>query len=237
MKRKAMAIGDGERTCIYCRRDSSTSVSIPHVYPECIARNNATLPIGVECDDCNSRAGKLDQAVCSHQRIGKIGFVRGVPGKDGHIRRRHGLMTRDAATGNIVVEGVSKVLSFNDNTLEIAAPAEPQLDDERFRRGLYHIGLNHLALVAGSRVALEPRYDAVRNYVRYNRPRRAWQYAQVPHDEGDVRGQLGCRYLRTGAGTVVRIMTFCDDFYVNLEGDGQLGAWARRWLPSTNGVL
>lgn len=237
MASKALAIGMNEFTCIYCKRDSRASRSRPHVFPECIAENPITLPVGVECDDCNSKAGKLEQAICQHQRIGKVAFIRGVPGKGGHVRRRHGVMKRDPATGNISVEGISKVISHEEGRIEIAAPDERLLDDGRFRRGLYHIALNHLALVAGSSMALEPRFDGVRRYVRLGDPKKSWRYAQVPYDDASHRKELGCRFLRSEAGTVIKVMTFLDDFFVNLEGDEQLEAWGRQWLPRHAGFL
>ncbi|MES2124320.1 MAG: hypothetical protein V4503_06480 [Gemmatimonadota bacterium] len=146
-------------------------------------------------------------------------------------------MTRDSLTGNITVEGISKIVSQEEGKLEIAAPDEPLLDDLRFRRGLYHIALNHLALVAGSSVALEARFDGVRHYIRRGDPRRAWRYAQVMHDDNEHRKELGCRFLRGEAGTVIKIMTFIDDFFVNLDGDEHLEAWVRQWLPRNTGIL
>lgn len=237
MANKTLAIGMNEFTCIYCKLDSSASRSRPHVFPECIAENPGTLPVGVECDDCNSKASKLEQAICQHQRIGKVAFVRGVRGKGGHARRRHGVMTRDPVSGNISVEGISKVISHEGGRIEIAAPDEPLLDDGRFRRGLYHIALNHLALVAGSSVALEPRFDGVRQYIQRGDPKRTWRYAQVMHDDNKHRKELGCRFLRGEAGTVIKIMTFIDDFFVNLEGDEHLEPWVRQWLPRHAGLV
>jgi hypothetical protein len=116
-------------------------------------------------------------------------------------------------------------------------PDVSEFDDGRFRRALHHIGLNHLALVAGAAVARHARYDSVRRYVRFGQPPVPWKYVQFQLPDDESRKELGCSHIKWEAGTIIRIRAFIDDFYVDLEGGTFLETWARRTLPPDAGIL
>jgi hypothetical protein len=234
MRERSPIIAGHETVCIYCSGDSSSSRSLAHVYPQSIARNAMALPRGTECDDCNERNGRLDQELQNHTRIGSPIIHRGIAGKHGP-RQRIGNVSRNPITGDVTAHAVGHA-EYNDGTLEIQLPALAPLDMGRFRRALHHIGLNHIALICGPSVARERRYDRVRRYVRYG-DGQPWAYGQFMYPDDARRPELGCSHLRSETGSLVRIRTFIDDFYVELEGLGTLAGFVERALPRTAGLI
>ena len=50
--------------CIFCKKDSSDSVSIEHIIPESLGNKKSTLPKGAVCDSCNNYfASKIEKHV------------------------------------------------------------------------------------------------------------------------------------------------------------------------------
>lgn len=237
MHREPVVGADDAGACIYCFHDASKSSRRAHVYPTALYDNSMTLPSGVECDSCNEFAGSLEQALLSHNRIGPLIMVRGIPGRDGKTRRRIGDIQRDPASGGIRFHAVGRLSEPTSDGISIQFPDNIQLDEGRFRRALYHIGLNHLALVAGARLAREPKFNPVRRFVRYGEAAGAWRYAQTMYPDDYRRTDVGCHYLRGQPGTKIQIRTFIDDFFVDLEGSADLERWAGQTLPSGTGVL
>jgi len=154
----------------------------------------------------------------------------GVPGKRGRPRRGHGFIEKDAH-GNVTFRGAAKVVKFSEEKLELEYPDIAPLNEDRFRRALCHIALNYLAYEAGASVALQSRFDPVRNYVRRGSGA-AWPYAQFMHPDHPIRTRLGCHRFRSELNEIVQIKTYVDDFYVDLESRADfLPIWAARTLP------
>jgi len=237
MPRTPVVGQDDAGTCIYCYGDATTSRRRAHVYPVALFDNNMTLPAGVECDSCNAFAGTLERALLSHNRIGPQIVLRGIRGRGGRIRKRIGDIQRDPETGDVRFHRVGKLMEATSSEISIQLPDNVPLDDGRFRRALYHIGLNHLALVAGARIAREPRFHPVRRFVRFGENATVWKYAQSMYPDGERRTELGCSYLRDQPGTKIRIRTYIDDFFIDLDGSADLSGWAERVLPSGTGIL
>lgn len=234
MPKKSMgfAYSDPIKLCIYCERDSSRSVRQAHVYPQCLYFNDVTLPLGAECDDCNEYHGQLEQALLWHNRIWPIIMMKGIPGKDQKARKQLNYITRNRQTGDIKILKRGKLLSASDGQLQIQLPDPGNFDDPAFRRALYHIAYNHLALLAGVSEVLRPEYRLVRRYIRYSEGRKKWPYAQYMYPEQERPRNLGVSWLREAPGTIVQIKTFLDDFYVELTGEGISSWWIASRLPS-----
>lgn len=92
--------------CIFCKSDSSNSVSVEHVIPESLGNDHAILPKGVVCDSCNNYfASKVEKPVLESEEFTRLRFSQLLKSKKGRIpetevffgkhkvkARRHGLL-------------------------------------------------------------------------------------------------------------------------------------------------
>lgn len=164
-------------TCIYCKSNSSASTGVPHVLPEVLAQNELTLPVGSECDACNNYFGnKLDINLARYPDVAFAIQLLGAPGKRGKPREKLGGLTRQRVDEQTVrlgmkVRGRLRVQHDGRHIIEGRVPPEPGFDFRCFRRALHHVGLNYVAAAAGPLAALDPKYDAVRRYIKNPSPR------------------------------------------------------------------
>jgi hypothetical protein len=214
-------------TCIYCKRDSSTSRGIPHVMPEVLVQNQLTLPIGAKCDACNGYAGnKLEINMARYPAIAFAIQFLGAPGKRGRPRDEIGGIGRqrvDAEHVRVHFKGRGGSLTRSDGRLifEGRATAPPDFDFLKFRRALHHIGLNFVAAKQGVHVALDPKYDPVRRYVKNPLPRsESWPYGQL--NKKEVLRMTGVGFLEYEEAEFVGIHIFQTMFVVDLLNSGPL---------------
>lgn len=70
--------------CIFCKKDSSDSVSIEHVIPESLGNKKFTLPKGAVCDSCNNYfASKVEKYVLETDEFKNIRSNQEIKNKKG----------------------------------------------------------------------------------------------------------------------------------------------------------
>lgn len=211
--------------CIYCQNDSSSSVSTPHIVPEAFISNDTTLAVGVECDECNSYASQLENAFIHHNRIWIPIMAMQVPGKSGKIREKLGFYRKGKEKGKIIFTFRKEWINDDDNGRHIQSPNPSEFDELKFRRCLGHITLNYIAWKLGWAVALEPRFDRLRRFVRYGNRYSMWPYGQVSFEDIKFRKKLSLGLVDCSPGLFVRLESYIDDFYVDPLNEGGLEDW------------
>lgn len=72
--------------CIFCKHDSSTSVSVEHIVPESLGNIDHVLPVGVVCDGCNQYfARKVERQLLESPMFRLLRADMAIPNKRGRI--------------------------------------------------------------------------------------------------------------------------------------------------------
>lgn len=72
--------------CIFCKHDSSTSVSVEHIVPESLGNIDHVLPVGVVCDGCNQYfARKVERPLLESPMFRLLRADMAIPNKRGRI--------------------------------------------------------------------------------------------------------------------------------------------------------
>ena len=72
--------------CVFCKRDSSTSISIEHIVPESLGNLAHVLPAGVVCDVCNQYfARKIERPLLESPVFRLLRADMAVPNKRGRV--------------------------------------------------------------------------------------------------------------------------------------------------------
>lgn len=216
-----------QQRCIYCLRGSSATVGYAHVFPEALVPEGPTLPLGAVCDHCNHYIGaNLETALIGHPLIAFPIQMVGLPGKKGKARKKLGIFERGIESDMVVTFPVARPsLSVDPNDDRIARfsfSATPSSVGEmdRLRRALHHIALNLWALNRGVESALEPRFNAVRHYVRRPRPRERWPFVQLVQQLTFFENGVGARRVPFEGAELMRIRIFNTEFWVDLLNTG-----------------
>jgi hypothetical protein len=217
--------------CIYCKGDSSSSRGVPHVLPEALSKNELKLPRGVECDGCNQYAGRrLESNLIRYPQVAFAIQFLGAPGKRGVTRQQIGGIRRERVDSNSVrvslkLKGQPTVTANDKLRIESRIVPERQFNPLAFRRVLHHAGLNLVAALNGVDSALEPKYDAVREYVRNPKPANAsWAYGQIDGKGNDIPRLIGCGFADFEDTELARLQVFQIQFFIDLLNTGALEA-------------
>lgn len=170
--RKPLRVGP----CIYCRSEAGPFRSEEHVYPQGLGQDEIVLPPGFVCDPCNNALAPVDSYIVESP-IAVMRILAGGPTKTGKYQ--------SAKFQNVSVEKVSPhKLSFDikgkddeswqhkelpDGTHEIKMQfkSKEKLNAELLGRGMCKIALAMLAYKHHPSLALDPKYDEVRRFVRH----------------------------------------------------------------------
>jgi HNH endonuclease len=72
--------------CIFCKQDSSTSVSVEHIIPESLGNIDHVLPVGAVCDGCNQYfARKVERQLLESPMFRLLRADMAIPNKRGRI--------------------------------------------------------------------------------------------------------------------------------------------------------
>lgn len=72
--------------CIFCKHDSSNSVSVEHIVPESLGNIDHMLPVGVVCDGCNQYfARKVERQLLESPMFRLLRADMAIPNKRGRI--------------------------------------------------------------------------------------------------------------------------------------------------------
>lgn len=74
--------------CIFCKSDSSASVSLEHMVPESMGNVDHVLPLGAVCDSCNQYfARKIERPLLDSPLFRQVRARMEVPNKRGRVPR------------------------------------------------------------------------------------------------------------------------------------------------------
>lgn len=80
--------------CIFCKNDSSSSVSREHIIPESLGNTMHTLPPGVVCDACNNYfSRKVEKPFLESESVRALRFEQALVSKKGKIPSLTGIIT------------------------------------------------------------------------------------------------------------------------------------------------
>ncbi len=121
-------------------------------------------------------------------------------------------------------------ITMKDGKAMVQLPNSKEFNDLKFRRCLYHIGFNYACWKFWQKVLLEKRFDNVRRYVRKGKPKGSWMYAQVSYADDLIRKRCEIAWIKDAPGLVIKLESFVDDFYMDLEQDSKFEVWVREHL-------
>lgn len=228
--------------CIYCRANSSNSRGVPHVFPEAFGKNDVVLPVGAVCDPCNQYLGhELDSVFASHPIISLLAQFLRLPGKNGKLRKRLGNVASNVQPRSITIPCAPReIVTHPDGSRSttIKPLVDSSFDLQRFRRAIYHIGLNSFALQRGPATVLDPRFDAVRAYVRNPRKGESWPFAQFVNLSATFSRDVTILVDDVSGGVFVG-MVLCAGaaFGVDLLNSAAFVPWVADHFPPSTEIL
>lgn len=174
--------------CIWCLKDV-VKENVEHIIPEALACPDRFHLVGCICERCNNNLGHLDQSVADDFDIPL--FMADVPRKKG---RRPMVSNRGNAVAKHTDEGPIFLINMENHQVQGAhnthlnkfgsskrnIRADFKVDGKsatvkftttlgespKFVRGIYKIAFSSLAYFIGAEEALNPKYNAVRDFVR-----------------------------------------------------------------------
>ena len=213
--------------CIYCLQDSSGSKKIAHIVPEGILENDEILPLGAECDSCNQYAGELEKAFIYHNRIWVPIMLARIPGKNSKLRKRMAYFEANDETKNIRVTFRDEWIKNENGRRMVCWPDPKEYCSLKFRRALYHMGMNYVVWKFGWERALDREFYETRRYVRYAKKAEEWGYGQISYPDENIRKKLSIGLVEEAPGLTVKIGLFVDDFFVDVLNTGKLNDWLK----------
>lgn len=182
-------------TCIWCKAVDAPP-SVEHIIPEALGcPPGFELTGGVVCKACNNGLGHIDSAVVDEFDF--VVFGANIPRKGGRapeVRSRGNVIATRGADGpemhfnmephSITVPGGGTLSPYKGKPRNIKAQFEvvgmlakvgfevPFGQGPKFVRGLHKIALSSLAYFLVLELALESKFDAVRDYVRHGEGKR-----------------------------------------------------------------
>jgi len=183
--------------CIFCKQDSSTSITIEHIIPESLGNKEHILPPGVGCDKCNNYfARKVEGPLLSSEHFRQARFRNFVTNKEDRIPTIQGIllpgivpieMFRDKERQGIFPAGERYLNQFikslrSHSEGKLVFPVAELPDQYLMSRFLAKIALEVIA----SRLIETPdgvdevvnkcELDALRHYARFGSPPNYWPY-------------------------------------------------------------
>jgi len=173
--------------CIFCRVDSSTSVSREHIIPESLGNTSLILPKGVVCDKCNNYFSReVERPFLESEAIRVMRFHQGLESKKGRVPSLAGLITpeipaivtrfprRDFTSVAVPTESWEQVARLEGGHL-ILPVGGPAPDGQVVSRFMAKVALEAMAKrVVGhdggqEYLCDEHQLDDLRNHARYGR--------------------------------------------------------------------
>lgn len=209
------------------------------MFPEALGKSDGILPPGTECGKCNHYFGHaLDATFVTNPNIAMALQVLGIPGKKAKVRKLLGSVERgpsEPGLANLRFTLEAPKLTFSaDGAVEMQASVKVPKGFRlsAFRRALHHVAMNVVAYVEGPVVVLDPRFDAVRTYIR--RPvsaAEAWPYADDSPPTRHIPPHVGGAQVRTTRGKVMALQLFQTIYVVDLWNSGEL-----EWVAHQHGA-
>jgi hypothetical protein len=176
--------------CIFCKVESSSSVSVEHIVPESLWNTKHVLPHGVVCDTCNNYfAREIEKPFLDSAAIKQLRFLEGIPNKRGRIPAASAILmpkfpaaiTRDLkGDGPMIVdvseEAIAHLMNSSGGTLLLPMGGR-QPDDRVISRFLAKMAIEAMAYRLLSSdggvdyIAIEAQLDPLRRFARRGEPK------------------------------------------------------------------
>lgn len=206
--------------CIFCKNDSSASISVEHIVPESLGNIDHVLPVGVVCDGCNQYfARKVERQILESSMFLRLRADMAIPNKRGRIPVR------------ARAEGVDRP------------------DYRQMGRFLAKVGLEVLAFKTlsvpdwNNELVDQPALDELRRFARYNEgPNwpftvRSLHPVNAVFKDGNQSFELLHEFdilLTRSLENYLAVSIFGVEMVINLGGRENDGF--RRWLEENNWV-
>jgi hypothetical protein len=206
--------------CVYCGHETQGDEPEDHPIPQALGTSDYALPRGAVCGDCNRYfASNLDQNLCDHHHLAAFIVLWQILGTGG--RHRTAVtpdFSIDPRERRITVRPRRGEASIAETGLTIESEGNRRFCPWRFSRGLHRIGLGVLAMQAGMDVALDPKYDAVRRYIRKPASRREfWPTCQ--RIAGGLLPRIHVAFAIGERATYFYVNFVVSEFLVALDGN------------------
>lgn len=193
--------------CIFCKKDSSGSISCEHIIPESLGNSTQILPAGVVCDTCNNYfSRKVEKPFLESGGIQKLRSFRFVPSKKGKIPSLIGYMgegnpvrvfpqKKGLVKATIAVDShLFEQLLQKDNAFIAMPTGSLPTDQTVVSRFLAKMAIEVLAQrLIGSGRSLQDylidnkEFDEIRDHARIGKPKK-WEYhSRRIYDAGETR--------------------------------------------------
>ena len=195
--------------CLFCKEDSSASVSVEHVIPESLGNKSTVLPKGIVCDSCNNYfASKVEQPVLESEEFTRLRFNQLIRNKKGRVPKVEILFgdhivkakREEKLTFSFEPKDFDKIEKYlsSSNTGEMALPISgAPSHDKHLSRFLAKMGLEALAHrwnkgnINNNYIVDHKQLDAIRNYARRPKKNELWVYSKRRiYDENSKTRQL-----------------------------------------------
>jgi len=210
--------------CIYCLSTEGSFTSEEHVVAESLGNDDAVLPKGLVCDDCNNGIlSGLDDALINFEPVAFL-RVQHVPyTKEGKFPKanfptftlektgpRHLKMTPKNKAGEIKN---LKQIGEDTHSFNIEWKGK-KLNWNLIGRALYKIGIGMVAFKQGRERACESKFDAAREFIRTGR---GIENSLVVRTKFQPHPSIQTLHLEIPEGTGFFIDLFGLAFFLNLE--------------------
>ena len=182
--------------CIFCKLPSEDSVSVEHIIPESLGNTKHILPKGIVCDKCNNYfASKIEQPFLQLPYFISVRHRNDIESKKGRIPLEKGVLFANTPSiinihrgkegQSLMLEDESLLSFFTESeTFSIIIPIneEPPKDNIFISKFLGKVGLELIAKIGIDvdsgidEITDKIELDAIRNYVRYGKGVKFWQY-------------------------------------------------------------
>ncbi len=182
--------------CLFCKKNSGSSISKEHVVPESLGNKRHILPPGWVCDKCNNYFARKVEAPFLETWYGTSSrFEMGIPNKKGRIPIGTGFHPQSrtkvdfkidkdgvsffAAEGEDETKFINSIRTQSRGSFYISSAGEPELNYET-ARFIGKIALETLAYqwidIDGwnNELVDKVELDELRNYVRRGKPGLVW---------------------------------------------------------------
>jgi hypothetical protein len=235
-------------TCVYCDKNSTTSKSVAHVFPEGLFPKGPALKRGIVCDSCNHYFGaKLESVLLSHPLIALPLQLMGIPGKRGKARKKLSIYEREVVPdADITFPIAPPKVSYDQygvGTWTFQPLVDKNFDMDCFRRALYHIGFNLVVANRGLEISREERYAPLRNYVRRPRSGERWPFVQIITTSFEVfLPSVGAKAIDLTGRDLLILTIFNTNFCIDLlnsgclltaKAEGSATVIGPDWVPAT----
>lgn len=188
--------------CIFCKQDSSSSISIEHIIPESLGNKEHALDRGIVCDKCNNYfARKVEKPLLEENFFRSVRSRKLIESKKGKIPTTYGIMggrveiqpSKDSLS--ILIEDetiVQRLINGQIKHMLIPFVDQPESESKTLSRFLAKVALEVLALRLKSvngwneEIVDKKELDPLRHYARTGSYPDFWEYHQrriYPEDQ------------------------------------------------------